>query len=225
MPLIPRNPVLCSEWSIRERLFIGVCRYRLRGCRATAKAASKLSLFRKAEAGMGSLPAGLFLPPSLLLGGEPNGVLDLDGMPDQATGPLNEGEFVGETALQQYTDAKVPGYIGHRDQRHVLGDPQVHQVVGLDEDKESLCLRVLDFGQLTSAFLDEDLLQASIRWNRFLADELEAAVQRTEDLILKEGARLQSFLDVWILNDPAQFLIDLCGMFGPLTDVAEHFDK
>jgi hypothetical protein len=55
--------------------------------------------FRSSEAGMGSLPAGLSMLPRLLLGCEPNRVLDLDSVADQATGPLDEGEFVGETAL------------------------------------------------------------------------------------------------------------------------------
>ena len=60
--------------------------------------------------------------PRLLLGRQPNGVLDLDRLSDQATGPLDEGEFVGETALQKQSDAKVSGYVSHRNQRHVLGD-------------------------------------------------------------------------------------------------------
>ena len=71
-------------------------------------------------------PGGPIMRPpgfrAFLLGRQPNGVLDLDRLPDQATGPLDEGEFVGETALQKQSDAKVSGYVSHRNQRHVLGD-------------------------------------------------------------------------------------------------------
>jgi hypothetical protein len=105
-----------------ECLFIGVCRYQLRMPRFS-EGSKQVVASREAEAGMGSLPAGPFhAPRNLLLGCESNSVLDLDCVPDQATGPLDEGAFVRETTLKKHTDAKVPGYIGHRDQRHVLGD-------------------------------------------------------------------------------------------------------
>jgi hypothetical protein len=75
-------------------------------------------------------------------------VLNLDGVPDQATSPLDKGEFVCETALQKHAYAKVSSYVGHCDQRHVLGHSLVHQVVGLDQDKEGLRRRGLDLGEL-----------------------------------------------------------------------------
>jgi hypothetical protein len=54
-----------------------------------------------------------------------NGVPNLDGVPDQATSPLDKGEFVCETALQKHAYAKVSCYVGHCDQRHVLGQPSI----------------------------------------------------------------------------------------------------
>ena len=57
-----------------------------------------------------------------LSGCQLNFVLHLDGMPDQATRPLDEGKLVCETALKKHANSKMAGYVGHRDQRHVLGD-------------------------------------------------------------------------------------------------------
>jgi hypothetical protein len=52
---------------------------------------------------------------------------------------------------------------------------------------------------------------------------LEAPVQRTENLILEKGTRLQSLLDVRVLRDLGQLLIDLCHFLGALPDIAQHF--
>src|SRR5579864_2927237 len=108
----------------------------------------------------------------------------LNGLPDQTTGTLNEGELVSKAALQQDTYAKVPGHISHCDQGHVLGDSQVHQLVGFDQDEKGLGRRSLDFGEFSLKILDENIVQTPAQCNRLLADEFEAPVQRTEDFIL-----------------------------------------
>ena len=97
--------------------------------------------------------------------------------------------------------------------------------LALISTKSAFAAGSLDLGELAPEVLDEDLLQASSERNGFLADEFEAPVQRTEDLLLEKGTRLQSFLDVWVLRDFAQFLIDLCRFLSALPDVAQHFDE
>ena len=53
-------------------------------------------------------------------------MLALDGVPDQATSAFDESYLVRKAALQQDTDAKVSGHVGHCDQRHVFRDAKVH---------------------------------------------------------------------------------------------------
>jgi hypothetical protein len=62
-------------------------------------------------------------------------MLALDGVPDQTTSAFDESDLVRKAALQQDTDAKVSGHVGHCDQRHVFGDAKVHQLVGFDQDE------------------------------------------------------------------------------------------
>ena len=50
----------------------------------------------------------------------------------------------------------------------------MHELIGLDQDEESLDRRGLDLSQFAPKILDKDLLQASAELNRLLADELEA---------------------------------------------------
>src|SRR5262249_43104643 len=109
------------------------------------------------------------------LGCQPNAVLGLNGVPNQPTGPLEKSHFVGKAALEKHPDAEMSGNVGHRNQRHVLCDAKVDQVVGLDQDEQGLRLRVLDFGEFAAEILDEDLLQPSCRRNGFFLNELEAA--------------------------------------------------
>ena len=104
------------------------------------------------------------------------GVLAFDGLPDQPTGALDESDLVREAAFQQDTDAKVASHIRHCDQRHVLGDAQVHQLVGFDQDEERLGRWSLDFGELAFEVLDENIMQTTAECDWLLADELEASV-------------------------------------------------
>ena len=62
-------------------------------------------------------------------------MLALDGVPDQATSAFNESDLVRKAALQQDADTKVSGHVGHCDQRHVLGDAKVHELVGFDQNE------------------------------------------------------------------------------------------
>ena len=62
-------------------------------------------------------------------------MLALDGVPDQATSAFDESDLVRKAALQQDTDAKVSGHVGHCDQRHVFSDAKVHELVGFDQDE------------------------------------------------------------------------------------------
>jgi hypothetical protein len=151
-------------------------------------------------------------------------MLALNGVPDQATGALNESELVREAAFQQDTDAKVARHVGHRDQRHVLGDAQVHQLVGLDQDENGLGRWRLDFAKFTPKILSEYVVKTSAECNRLFADQLEAPVQRTEDLILQEDPRFQSFFDVlwrpFAKGSPEAVAILLT--LGPRSSASRH---
>jgi hypothetical protein len=82
---------------------------------------------------------------------------------------------------------------------------QIHQVVGLDQDKESLCRRRLDLGELAPEVLDIYLVQMFVERDGIRADKLEAPAQRTEDIVLGKGPRPLSLLDVRVLRDLGQF--------------------
>jgi hypothetical protein len=148
------------------------------------------------------------------------GVLALNGLPDQATRALNESEFVREAALQQDADPKVPGHISHCYQRYILRDAQVHQLVGLYQYEKGLSRWSLDLCELAPKILEINVVKTSAECNWLLADEFEASIQRTEDLVLQKDARFQSFLDTGVLHNPAQFLVDLRHMFSSLSNVA-----
>ena len=121
-------------------------------------------------------------------GRELDGVLALDRPPDQATGPLGEGHLVRQAALQQDADPEVTAHIGHGDEGDILGDAQMHQVIGLDQDEQGLGGRGLDLGQLAPEVFEEDFLKPTVGGNRFLADQLKAAIERLDRLLLDEGA-------------------------------------
>ena len=62
----------------------------------------------------------------------------------------------------------------------------MHQLVGLDQDEEGLGRWRLDFGEFAPEILDKNVVKTSAECNRLLADEIEASVQRTEDLVLRK---------------------------------------
>lgn len=160
--------------------------------------------------------------PGCSSGCEPDIVFDLDGVSDQAAGPLDKCELVGEAALKEHADAKVSGDISHRDQGHVFGNAKVDQVVGLGHDKESLYRRGLDLSEFTPEVLDEHIFHAAANLNGLLADKFEASVQRAKVLVLEKSARLQRFLDVRVLRGITEFLIYLCHSLSALPDIAQH---
>ena len=96
----------------------------------------------------------------------------------------------------------MSSHVGHCDQRHVFSDAKVRELVGFDQDEYSLGRWSLDFSDLAFKVLGEDIMQATAKRNWLFADELEASVERTEDLILQEDARFQSFLDIGIRAIP-----------------------
>src|SRR5579863_7270689 len=101
----------------------------------------------------------------------------LDDVSDQSAGSLDEGELLGETGLEQHSDAVVAGHVGGGNQRHVLTDTQMSQVVGLSQYVELLGDRRIDLGQFLAEVFSEHFHQASVRLHRLLADKLEALVE------------------------------------------------
>ena len=57
--------------------------------------------------------------------------LCFDDVTDQTLRPFDEGQMVGQAALEQHSDAMVTGKIGGRDQRNVFRRAHVAQVIGL----------------------------------------------------------------------------------------------
>jgi hypothetical protein len=79
----------------------------------------------------------------------------------------------------------------------------VRQLVGLDRDENGFSRWRLDFAKFTPKILSENVVKTSAECNRLLADQLEAPVERTEDLILQEDPRFQSFFDIGVLRGDA----------------------
>jgi hypothetical protein len=103
--------------------------------------------------------------------------LRFDDVTDQTLRPFDEGQMVGEAALEQHTNAMVTGKIGGSDQRNVFRCAHVAQVIGLCQYEEPLRLRGLDLRKLLAKILDKHIVQPSGEVHRFLSDDFERFVQ------------------------------------------------
>jgi hypothetical protein len=148
--------------------------------------------------------------------------LTFDKVSDQATRPFHKCEFVGETTFEQYADAIVAGHVGRGDQRYVLADAKVNQLIGPGQDIEVPGDRRLDLGQFSTEVLDEDLLEASAEPYWLLADELETLIELLEDSLRHEHSRLKGLLYVGIMRDLAELLKYLGGALCALPHVAKQ---
>jgi len=146
-------------------------------------------------------------------------------MSEQPSGSFNEGEFVCEAALQQYTYAIVSGHVGRRNQRDIFADPDVGEVLCFGQNVQMSRNGSLNLAQFSSKFLDKDFLKTSGAFHRLLADESEALVKRAEGLLCKKDASVDSFFYIRILNELAHFLIDGRLTLHSIPYVAEQENK
>jgi len=111
------------------------------------------------------------------------GHLGLDDVPNQAPRSFHKREFVCQAAFKQDANAIVAGYIGCRNQSHILRNAEVSQVCGLCQDEEVSRSWVLYLGELPAKILDKDFLELRVDLNRLFANQLEALVQSGKDFL------------------------------------------
>ena len=119
----------------------------------------------------------------------------------------------------------MAGYIGYRDQSHVLGNTKVSQVDGLCKNEHMLCDRVLNLAELVAKVLDKDFLEPRSTLHGLFADELEALILGGKNLLRDESPCFQGFLYVWFPRLLAEFLIELYATFCALPEVAKQPDE
>jgi len=73
----------------------------------------------------------------------------------------------------------VTRQVGSGDEGLVLGDTKVNQVVNLRQDEKVPSHWTLNLGELIAEVLGKDFVQASTEFDRLLANELEALIERT----------------------------------------------
>src|SRR5579862_1197979 len=153
------------------------------------------------------------------------GHLSLDNLANHAPRSLHEGNLIRQAALQQYANPIVAGYVGGGDQSYVFRDAKVSKMDRLHENEQVFCGRVLDLGEFFAEILHKSLtkIRGNLHW--LLADELEALIERSQDLLGDERARLQRLLHVWIFGVFADFLINLCTSLRALMDTAKQLNE
>jgi hypothetical protein len=115
----------------------------------------------------------------------------------------------------------VARQVGSGGEGRVLGDTKVNQVGDLGQDEKVPSHRILNLGELIAEVLGKDFVQASTEFDRLLANELEALIERTKDVLRDERARLQRFFYVWVLHHGDDFIKDFVGSFAALPQIAK----
>jgi hypothetical protein len=145
-----------------------------------------------------------------------------DDVSDQAARAFDERKFVRKAALKQYADAIVTGRVGSGDERDVLPDAEVNQMIGLGQDEEVPRYRRFDLLQFSAEVLDENFLKATAQLHRLLGDELKALIEHLVNPLRHEHPRLKSLLYVGVLCDLAELLENFCRVLVALPYIAQQ---
>src|SRR5205814_8710106 len=111
------------------------------------------------------------------------------------------------------------------EQARIFSQTKMIQLVRTCQKIESTCCWIFYLREFLKKLVSKHILKLRTDIHGSFSDYLKAFVNRGNDFFGDESPRLKDFLYFGILNQLADFLVELCTLFGALANTAEQPDE